>query len=115
MIVILHVGYYICASLVIYLVFSVFPLYRESLIAFAALQVSMEITMSSKGQIVIPLSIRKMFGLKKGEKFTVDVENGDIKLIPKTVNITKLVGSVKPLFSPEEVQKKIREDRDNWR
>jgi hypothetical protein len=37
------------------------------------------------------------------------------KLIPKTVDITKLVGSVKPLFSPEEVQKKIREDRDNWR
>jgi len=56
-----------------------------------------------------------MFGLKTGEKFTVDVENGDIKLIPKTVDITKLVGSVKPIFTPEEVQKKIRKYRDNWR
>ena len=71
--------------------------------------------MSSKGQIVIPLSIRKMFGLKTGEKFTVDIQNGDIILIPKTVDITSLVGSVQSLFSPEEVQKKIREDRDNWR
>ena len=62
--------------------------------------------MSSKGQIVILLNIRKMFGLKTGEKFTVDVENGDIKLIPKTVDITKLVSSVKPIFTPEEVQKK---------
>jgi AbrB family looped-hinge helix DNA binding protein len=75
----------------------------------------MEITMSSKGQIVIPLSIRKMFGLKTGEKFTLDVEDGDIKLIPKTVDITKLVGSVKPLFTKEEMIKKQDEMRDNWR
>lgn len=71
--------------------------------------------MSSKGQIVIPLSIRKMFGLKTGEKLAVDVDNMEIKLIPKTVDITTLVGSVKPLFSKEEVRKKIRDDRDNWR
>jgi AbrB family looped-hinge helix DNA binding protein len=75
----------------------------------------MEITMSSKGQIVIPLSIRKMFGLKTGEKFTLDVEDGDIKLIPKTVDITKLVGSVKPLFTKEEMIKKQDKMRDNWR
>ncbi|MDO8725557.1 MAG: AbrB/MazE/SpoVT family DNA-binding domain-containing protein [Candidatus Methanoperedens sp.] len=75
----------------------------------------MEVTMSSKGQIVIPLSIRKMFGLKTGEKLAVDVDNMEIKLIPKTVDITTLVGSVKPLFSKEEVRKKIRDDRDNWR
>lgn len=87
----------------------------ERLIFLADLPVSMEITMSSKGQIVIPLSIRKLFGLKTGEKLIVDVENRDIKLTPKTVDITTLVGSVKPLFTSEEVRKKIREDRDNWR
>ncbi len=73
------------------------------------------ITMSAKGQIVIPLNIRKMFGLKKGEKLIVDVENMDIKLTPKTVDITTLVGSVKPVVDRETVRKKIRETRDNWR
>ena len=73
------------------------------------------ITMSAKGQIVIPLMIRKRFGLKKGEKLIVDVENMDIKLTPKTVDITTLVGSVKPVVDRETVRKKIRETRDNWR
>ena len=73
------------------------------------------ITMSAKGQIVIPLRIRKRFGLKKGEKLIVDVENMDIKLTPKTVDITTLVGSVKPVVDRETVRKKIRETRDNWR
>ncbi len=73
------------------------------------------ITMSAKGQIVIPLRIRKRFGLKKGEKLIVDVENMDIKLTPKTVDITTLVGSVKPVVDRETVRKKIREARDNWR
>jgi len=73
------------------------------------------ITMSAKGQIVIPLNIRKRFGLKKGEKLIVDVENMDIKLTPKTVDITTLVGSVKPVVDRETVRKKIREMRDNWR
>ncbi len=72
------------------------------------------ITMSAKGQIVIPLNIRKMFGLKKGEKLIVDVENMDIKLTPKTVDITTLVGSVKPVVDRETVRKKIREMRENW-
>ncbi len=73
------------------------------------------ITMSAKGQIVIPLRIRKMFGLKKGEKLIVNVENMDIKLTPKTIDITALVGSVKPVVDRETVRKKIREMRDNWR
>ena len=73
------------------------------------------ITMSAKGQIVIPLMIRKRFGLKKGEKLIVDVDNMDIKLTPKTVDITTLVGSVKPVVDRETVRKKIREMRDNWR
>jgi AbrB family looped-hinge helix DNA binding protein len=73
------------------------------------------ITMSAKGQIVIPLKIRKKFGLKKGEKLFIEVEDKDIKLIPRTVDITTLVGSVKPVFDRETVKKNIREMRENWR
>lgn len=73
------------------------------------------ITMSSKGQVVIPLRIRKKFGLRKGEKLIVEVEERDIKLTPKTVDLTTLVGSVKPIFDKETVRNKIREMRERWR
>jgi AbrB family looped-hinge helix DNA binding protein len=76
------------------------------------------ITMSSKGQIIIPARIRKKFGLKKGEKLFVEVGNSNIKLIPKTVDITGLCGSVK--LDMEKVRKQIDEmrkddpERDNY-
>jgi len=35
-------------------------------------------------------------------------------LIPKTVDITTLVGSVKPVFDRETVKKNIRKMRENW-
>ncbi len=73
------------------------------------------LTMSAKGQIVIPLTIRKKFGLKKGEKLLIEVEDRDIKLTPKTVDIRTLVGSVKPVFDRETVRKNLREMRENWR
>jgi AbrB family looped-hinge helix DNA binding protein len=72
------------------------------------------ITMSGKGQIVIPARVRKRFGLKKGAKLIIDVEDMDIKLTPKTVDLTTLVGSVKPVFDRETVRKKLREMRENW-
>ncbi|MCG2727307.1 MAG: AbrB/MazE/SpoVT family DNA-binding domain-containing protein [Candidatus Methanoperedenaceae archaeon] len=68
------------------------------------------ITMSAKGQVIIPARIRKMFRLKKGDKILLEVENRNIKMIPKTVDITTLVGSVKDL-DMELVRKQIEEMR----
>ncbi|MDD5473296.1 MAG: AbrB/MazE/SpoVT family DNA-binding domain-containing protein [Candidatus Methanoperedens sp.] len=68
------------------------------------------ITMSAKGQVIIPARIRKMFRLKKGDKILLEVENRNIKMIPKTVDITTLVGSVKDI-DMEFVRKQIEEMR----
>ena len=70
-----------------------------------------EITMSGKGQIVIPARVRKRFGLKKGEKLILEVEDRDIKLTPKTVDLTTLVGSW-PELDTETISKEIIEDRE---
>ncbi len=69
------------------------------------------ITMSGKGQIVIPARVRKRFGLKKGEKLILEVEDRDIKLTPKTVDLTTLVGSW-PELDTETITKEIIEDRE---
>ncbi|HWQ95910.1 MAG TPA: AbrB/MazE/SpoVT family DNA-binding domain-containing protein [Candidatus Methylomirabilis sp.] len=68
------------------------------------------ITMSGKGQIVIPARIRKRFGLKKGEKMILEIENRRISLIPKTVDLTTLVGSW-PDLDIDAVERGIIQDR----
>jgi AbrB family looped-hinge helix DNA binding protein len=47
---------------------------------------TMETTATSKGQIVIPASIRKQFGIKEGTRIRVEVddETGKILLLPIT-------------------------------
>lgn len=53
------------------------------------------ITMSGKGQVVIPARVRRNFGLRKGDKLRLEIGDRSIKLIPKTVDLTTLVGSIK--------------------
>ena len=53
------------------------------------------ITMSGKGQVVIPARVRRNFGLRKGDKLRLEIGERSIKLIPKTVDLTTLVGSIK--------------------
>ena len=53
----------------------------------------MIIKLSSKGQLVIPKSVRQALGLQTGATFHVDLENGKIILEPlPTAPITALYG-----------------------
>lgn len=42
----------------------------------------LKVTLSEKGQIAIPLALRKRFGLKKGDKLVVEEIQGGIFLRP---------------------------------
>lgn len=55
------------------------------------------ITISAKGQVIIPARVRKIFGLEKGDKLRVEVRDRSINMIPKTIDLTTLVGSIKGL------------------
>lgn len=41
-----------------------------------------EITLSSKGQITVPVAIRKRLGVKAGDRLQFVVEEGDVRLRP---------------------------------
>lgn len=77
------------------------------------LQVTSKI--SSKGQIVVPIEIRKQFDVKEGDslKFTVK-DNGDISLeVVKRDSILDLFGSIQAKGDSkdfEEVRLKAREE-----
>jgi AbrB family looped-hinge helix DNA binding protein len=55
------------------------------------------VTMSAKGQVVIPAALRKAFGLKQGTQFLVDTnESGDLilKKIPDRADLEKLLANI---------------------
>ncbi|MCD4845487.1 MAG: AbrB/MazE/SpoVT family DNA-binding domain-containing protein [Methanosarcinales archaeon] len=70
------------------------------------------ITLSTKGQIIIPARIRKKYGMKKGEKLLITDENNYIKIIPKT-RLADLVGSVKLdiIIVKKQIEEMRKEDR----
>ncbi len=71
-------------------------------------------TITTKGQVTIPKEIRDYLNLDTGSKidFVID-ENGEVKLIPRTIPVQKLAGilhrqGMKPV-SLEEMETAIKE------
>ena len=59
---------------------------------------------TSKGQITIPLSVRKKLGLDAGDRVDfVDLGDGRFGLVPATEEITALKGSVRRQARPVSV------------
>ncbi|HIH31896.1 TPA: AbrB/MazE/SpoVT family DNA-binding domain-containing protein [Candidatus Woesearchaeota archaeon] len=72
---------------------------------------SIDITsMSSRGQIVIPLNLREMMGLKEGEKFAVTGKEDTIILkkiqMPSFDNFDKLMQQTQEFAKKKEIKQK---------
>lgn len=63
-------------------------------------------TVTSKGQITIPISIRKLLNLDKGDKVILDEENGKIVMInaSRHLNMDQLVFSSKPTSTADALE-----------
>ena len=70
-------------------------------------------TMTSKGQITIPIEIRKALGLDAGDKIDFSqIEKGQCRMIPRTSSIRDLVGCIPKLdhiVTIEEMNQAIRD------
>ncbi len=71
------------------------------------------ITISAKGQVVIPANIRKKLNLVKGEKLAIMEEEGYIKMIPPA-DLTSLCGAWSDLDTTT-VRKQIEDMRKEER
>jgi AbrB family looped-hinge helix DNA binding protein len=72
----------------------------------------MDITVSSKGQVVIPREIRKKYDIDRGTKLKVTESDGLVILIPP-VKMASLCGTWK--LDKKQIEKAIREGREDWR
>lgn len=68
-------------------------------------------TLTSKGQVTIPASIRRLLGLKPGDQVTFVVEDGHVTLARKENRIEAAFGLYKTesSVSIEDMEKAIRE------
>ena len=72
----------------------------------------MNITVSSKGQVVIPSDIRKKYDIEQGTKLKVMESDGLVILIPP-VKMESLCGTWE--MDKKQIEKEIREGREDWR
>ena len=76
-----------------------------------------EATITSKGQVTIPVEVRKRFGLKEGERIVFTERNGELLVKPKIKNAIKELQNLRktlPKLSREEIDEMIKESKRAW-
>ncbi len=71
-------------------------------------------TVTQKGQVTIPLSVRKALGLKPRDRVLFRVSAGRVELLPGPMSLEAVFGAVKPIARPEnwkENRRIAREER----
>ncbi len=69
------------------------------------------LTISKKGQVVIPIRLRKKYSLTEGKNLIIEDEGSYIKIIPKTTDLTTLSGIMKGQLDPKSVRIQLKEMR----
>ena len=62
-------------------------------------------TLTSKGQITVPIGVRRLLGIGPRDKVAFVVEAGQVRLIPATSVVARTAGALKsdiPMLSPQE-------------
>ncbi len=68
-----------------------------------------ETTLTEKGQVTIPLEIRRLIGLQPKDKVRFEVDGDVVKISRATSKLLAGYGSVTPRNKPEDFQK-LREE-----
>ncbi|MEM2959708.1 MAG: AbrB/MazE/SpoVT family DNA-binding domain-containing protein [Candidatus Jordarchaeaceae archaeon] len=71
------------------------------------------VTVTSKGQVVIPSRLRKELNIVEGEKLLVIREGNAIKMIP-VPKLSQMAGVDKEVFKGRKPSEEIREMRKEW-
>lgn len=59
-------------------------------------------TITKKGQVTIPVEIRRLLGLKAKDKVAFSIENNNVRIAPAKYTLETVFGAVKPLKKPED-------------
>lgn len=65
-------------------------------------------TVTVKGQVTIPIELRKMIGVEPNSQVLVSLEAGKVVIKPVSMTLEEAFGSVQPINKPENF-KELRE------
>lgn len=71
-------------------------------------------TVTVKGQVTIPLAVRKLLDVKPYDRVTFRVSEGRVELLPAPMTLESVYGAVRPLSRPENwraIRRQAREER----
>lgn len=77
-----------------------------------------EATITSKGQVTIPIEIRERFGLKEGEKIVFIERANEVVIRPKVKDALKELIKLReklPRITEKEIDEMIKESKKSWR
>ncbi len=74
------------------------------------------VRMSTKGQIVIPLEIRRRMGVKPGDDLVIIGGDGEVTLMTAKRYAESLRGTAQGIYgrTREEIDAYVREERRTW-
>ncbi len=73
-------------------------------------------SVTSKGQVTIPKTIREKLGITSGSKVSFVLRNGEAVIIPKSENPLEEMKEMRSeiSFSDEEIEYMIRDSKKSW-
>lgn len=76
----------------------------------------LQVRMSTKGQIVIPLEVRKRLGMKPGDRLVVVAGDSEAVLMTATRYAESLRGVAAGIYGKtrEEIEVYVRGEREKW-
>lgn len=75
-------------------------------------------TVTQKGQVTIPLPVRKLLGIKPYDRIAFRVAEGRVELLPAHMTLETVYGAAHPRARPEnwrKVRRQAREERARYR
>ena len=75
-------------------------------------------TVTQKGQVTIPLAVRRLLDVKPRDRVVFRVTDGRVEILPARITLEAAYGAVKPLTRPENWQalrQRAREERGQYR
>lgn len=65
-------------------------------------------TVTQRGQVTIPAEVRRLLNAKPRSKVAFRVENGTVRLMLVEFTVEQVLGSVKPMRQPEDLEELSR-------
>lgn len=69
-------------------------------------------SITQRGQVTIPASVRKLLGAKPKGKISFHIEGNEVRLLPTAFTLEGVYGSVRPHKRPESFKKLFRKAKE---